>query len=101
MGRYDNNFQAIDLLKFVSLSVRRAGHSGQLVVQAEIILKGNRSQRLVLGLDSHVFLGLDSLVQTVGPTPAWHSATCEFINDDNLVITDNIIHVPLKQRMGS
>ena len=32
---------------------RRAGHARELAVEAEIVLEGDRGERLVLGLDMH------------------------------------------------
>jgi hypothetical protein len=51
VGRDDHGFQAVDLLELVGLGVGRAGHAGQLAVQAEVVLEGDRGQRLVLALD--------------------------------------------------
>jgi hypothetical protein len=38
----------------------------ELVVQAEIVLEGDRGQRLVFRLDLDAFLGLERLVQAFG-----------------------------------
>jgi hypothetical protein len=70
VGRDHHGLQAVDLLEFVGLGVGRAGHAGQLAVQAEVVLEGDRGQRLVLGLDLHAFLGFHGLVQAVAPAPA-------------------------------
>jgi hypothetical protein len=42
-------FPAVDLLELVGFGVGRAGHAGQLAVHAEVVLEGDRGQRLVLG----------------------------------------------------
>ena len=46
VGRDDHGFQIVDLLEFEGLGVGRTGHAGQLAVEAEIILKGDRRQGL-------------------------------------------------------
>ena len=73
--RDDDRFEVVDLLELEGLGVGRAGHAGELAVHPEIVLEGDRRQRLVLALDRHAFLGLHRLVQAVGPAPAGHQAT--------------------------
>jgi hypothetical protein len=68
---------------------------GQLVVHAEIVLEGDRGQRLVLGLDRHAFLGFDGLVQAVRPAPARHGAAGELVDDDHLAVADDVFHIAL------
>ena len=41
MGGYNNHFKTIYLLKFERLGIGRAGHSGQRLIHAKIILKGD------------------------------------------------------------
>ena len=65
VGRDDHGFQAVDFLEFVGLGVGRSSHARELAVHAEVVLEGNRGERLVLGLDLHAFLGLDRLMQAV------------------------------------
>ena len=72
--RDDDRFQVVDLLELERLGVGRAGHAGQLVVHAEVVLERDRRERLVLALDRHAFLRLDRLVQAVGPAAARTSA---------------------------
>ncbi len=61
--RNDHRFQIVNLLELVGLGIRRSGHACQLAVHAEIILEGDRGQRLVLLLDRHTFLGFHRLMQ--------------------------------------
>ncbi len=65
MGRDDDDFETVDLLKLESLGVGRTGHTGQFPVHAEVVLEGDRGQRLVLLADLDTLLGLDGLMQTV------------------------------------
>ena len=54
---HDDGFQSVDLLKFVGLCIRGACHAGKLLVHPEIILIGNRGQRLIFALNANPFLG--------------------------------------------
>ena len=97
VGRDHHHFQAVDLLEFVGFGIRGAGHAGQFFIQAEVILVGDGRQGLVFVLDGHVFLGLNGLVQAVGPAPARHGPAGKFIDDDHLVVLDDIIDVVMEQ----
>ena len=87
------------------LGVGRAGHAGQLLVLAEVVLEGDRGERLVLALDLHfrmvgvVFLGFDRLVQAVAPAAAGHQASGELVDDDDLAVLHHVVHVELEQRV--
>ncbi len=74
---------------------------GQLVVEAEIILDGDRRQRLRLAVDLHAFLGFHRLVQAVAPAAAAHFAARVFVHDHHLVILDDVLHVLLIQAIGA
>jgi hypothetical protein len=89
---------AVDVAEFLCFGRGRAGHAGQLVVHAEIVLEGDRGQGLVFRLDlAHAFLGLERLVLTFGEAPARHHAAGELVDDDNLVIADDVVLVALEQ----
>ncbi len=51
VGRDHRHVQLVDLLEFGGFGFRRAGHAGQLLVHAEVVLEGDGGQRLVLALD--------------------------------------------------
>ena len=70
----------------VGLGRRRAGHAGELLVEAEVVLEGDRGERLVLGLDLDVLLGLERLVQAFRIAPARHHAAGELVDDDDLAV---------------
>ena len=94
-----DHLEAVDLMEFAGFGHRRAGHAGQLRIQAEIVLEGDRGQRLVLVLDLHAFLGFQGLVQAFGIAPALHHAAGEFVDDDDLAVLDDVIRVALEQDM--
>ena len=99
VGRDHDHFEAVDLQELRRLGVRRAGHAGELRVQAEVVLEGDRGDRLVLLADPHAFLRLDRLVQAVGPAPARHGAAGELIDDDHLAAAHDVLDVALVERV--
>ena len=97
VGRNLDDIQPIDLLKLFCLGEGGAGHTGQLVVEAEIILEGNGRQCLRLLPHWHVLLGLDRLVQTLAIATPFHQASGELVDDDHFaVLSDDIVFVSLK-----
>ena len=101
VGRDDHGLEAVDLLELEGLGVGGAGHAGELAVHAEVVLEGDRGQGLVLGLDAHAFLGLDRLVQAVGPAPAGHQATGELVDDDDLAVLHHVLLVAVVEGVGA
>ena len=61
VGGDDHDFQLVDLLELLGLGVGGAGHAGQLLVHAEVVLEGDGGQGLVFVLD------LDRLPWPPGP----------------------------------
>ena len=82
------------------LGLGRAGHAGELVVHAEVVLQGDRGEGLVLLLDLHALLGLDRLVQALGPAPALEDAAGELVDDLHLAVLDDVVLVALVQLLG-
>ena len=74
---------------------------GQVLVQLEEVLDGDRGDRLRLFLDLDVFLGLDRLVQAVGPLPAVHEPARELVDDDDLALDDGVVAVALVDGVGA
>ena len=91
--------QLVDLHELGCLGERRAGHAGELRVEAEVVLQGDRRERLVLVLNRHALLGLDRLVQALGPAPAVEHATGELVDDLDLAINHGVVDVALVQRL--
>ena len=83
VGRDDHHLELVDLVELLGLGVGRAGHAGQLAVLAEVVLEGDRRQRLVLALDLDLLLGLDGLVQPVAPAAPGHQPAGELVDDDD------------------
>ena len=79
----------------------RAGHAGELVVHAEVVLEGDRGEGLVLLLDLHALLGLDGLVEALGPAPPLEDAAGELVDDLHLAVADDVVLVALEQLLGA
>ena len=93
--RHDHDLEAVDLLEFEGLGVGRAGHAGELAVEAEVVLEGDGRDGLVFLADPHAFLGLDRLVQAVRPAPARHRAAGELVDDDDVRAAHDVLDVLL------
>ena len=88
-----DDVELVDLAEFVLLGHGRAGHAGELVVQAEVVLERDRRERLALARDLDAFLRLDGLVQALVVAAAVHQAAREFIDDDDLAVLDDVVDV--------
>ena len=97
VGRNNHRFQAINALELESLGISGTGHTGQLFIQTEIVLEGNRSQRLVFALDFYAFFSLHRLVQAVGPAAAVHQAAGVLVDDHNFAFFNHIVLVFVEQ----
>ncbi len=95
--RDDDHFQPVNLVELGRLGLRRAGHAGQLLEHAEVVLEGDGCQRLVFALDLDAFLGFDRLVQTIGPAAPRHQASGELVDDQHLAVLHHVFDVaPVK-----
>ena len=99
VGRNFDDSELVDLGEFVGLGRGRAGHAGELLVEAEIILEGDGGERDVFRLDRHALLGFQGLMQPFGIASPRHHAAGEFVDDHHLVVADDIFLVLLEQLM--
>ncbi len=97
VGRNLDHVQAVDVHELRRLGHRRTGHAGELAVEAEIILEGDRGERHVLRLDRHALLGFEGLMQPLRIAPSLHHAARELVDDDDLAVLDDVILVELEQ----
>lgn len=72
VGRDDDGFEVVDALELESLGICRTGHTGELGVQAEIVLEGDGGEGLVFAFDFHAFFGFYGLMQAFGPAAVGH-----------------------------
>ena len=101
VGRDGHDLELVDLVELLGLGHRRAGHAGQLVVQAEVVLERDRGEGHALALDAQALLGLDRLVEALAPAAAGHLAAGELVDDDDLAVLDDVVAVALVQRVGA
>ena len=101
VGRHFDHVEIVDVAEFLRLGRSRAGHAGKLPVETEIVLEGDRGERLVLRLDPDLLLRLQRLVQAVGIAPPLHHAPGELVDDDHLAVLDDVILVALEQLVGT
>ena len=100
VGRDLDHLELVDLGELVRLGRGRAGHAGELLVEAEIVLEGDGGQRHVLGLDLDAFLGLQRLMQPFRIAAARHHAAGELVDDDDLAVADDVVLVAREQLVG-
>ena len=98
--RDDVDVKAVDVVKLVRLGLGRAGHAGELLVKAEVVLDGDRGEGLRLAIDLDAFLGFDGLVKPVAPAASGHLAAGELVDDDDLVVLDDVLDVLLVEAVG-
>ncbi len=95
--RHHHDVQTVDLAELALLGLGGTGHAGQLVVEPEVVLEGDRRERLVLAADLQPFLRLDGLVDTVGVAPAVHQPAGELVDDDDLAVLDDVLLVLVEE----
>ena len=95
--RDDDDVESVDVAELALLGLRRTGHARQLLVQPEIVLEGDRRERLVLAAHVEAFLGLDRLMDAVGVAAAVHQAAGELVDDDDLAVLDDVLLVVVEQ----
>ena len=93
VGRNLYDIEFVDVPEFASLCACGTGHTCQLVVHTEIVLKGDGSEGLSGSLDTHMLLSLDSLVQAVAPASAFHDTACLLVDNLHLAVHNNVLVV--------
>ncbi len=92
--------ELVGLVELGRLGLGGTGHAAQLLVQAEVVLQGDRGEGLVLRLDLHALLGLDGLVHAlVVPTTRQHAAG-ELVDDHDLTVADDVVLVLGEELLG-
>ncbi len=100
VGRDGDDLEVVGAGELGGLGLGRSGHAGELVVHAEVVLEGDRGEGLVLLLDLHALLGLDGLVEALGPAPALEDAAGELVDDPHLALLHDVVLVALEQLLG-
>src|SRR6266851_1748610 len=99
IGGNHHDIEVVNFAKFRRFGFRGAGHAGEFLVHAEIILEGDGREGLVFALALYAFLGFDCLMQTVGPAAARHLAPGEFIDDDDFAVFIDVVDVNFVERV--
>ena len=101
VGRDFDRVQVVDLGELVCFGHGGTGHTGQLLVQTEVVLEGDGGKGLALALDVDVFLRLDGLVETFVVATAVHDTTGELIDDEDFAVTDDVVDVLVHDAVGT
>ena len=91
------HIKAVDLAELFRLCHGRTRHSGELLVETEVVLEGDRCHRDRFALDAEPLFRLNRLMESFGPAAAWHLASREFVHDDNLTVFNDVVTVALEE----
>jgi hypothetical protein len=94
-----DDVKVVDLDELLLLGLRRSGHAGELLVETEVVLERDGRERDVLLPDGDALFRLDRLVEAFAPAPALHDAAGELVDDLDLTVLDDVVDVPLVQRL--
>ena len=100
VGRDRDHAELVDLVELRGLGHGRAGHAGELLVEAEVVLERDGGERLVLLADRHSFLGLDRLVEAVVVAAPGQHAAGVLVDDEHLALDDDVLLVVAEQLLG-
>ncbi len=101
VGRDDHHGQVVDLLEFEGFGIGRAGHAGELLVEAEVVLEGGGSEGLAFRLNLQPFLGFDGLVQPFREPAPWHGPAGVLVDQQHLVVLHDVFDVAVEQLVGT
>ena len=99
--RDDLDGEAVDVLELGGFGLGGAGHAREFLIHAEVILNRDRGVGARLTLDHDAFLGLDGLMESVGPTATGHDTAGVFIDDHDLTFLDDVFDVALVEGIGA
>ena len=92
--------ELVDGVQLGRLGLGGARHARELVVHAEVVLEGDRGQRLVLVLDLDALLRLDRLVHALVVAAPGQQAAGVLVDDEDLAVHDDVVLVVLEQLLG-
>ena len=100
VGRDAHHTELVDLVQLGRLRLGGTGHACELLVEPEVVLQRDGGQRLVLGLDLDLFLGLDGLVHALVVAAAEQHAAGELVDDQHLTVADDVVLVAHEELLG-
>ena len=96
VGRNLNYIQFVDVPELTCLCAGSTGHTGELVVHTEVVLKSDGCEGLGSSLHLYMLLSFNSLVQAIAPAATFHDTTSLLVNDLHLTVHDYILVVLIK-----
>ena len=93
--------KAIYLAELKGLGVGSTGHAGKLAIETEVILESGGRQGLALALDGDTLFCLNRLVQAFRQAASGHGAAGVLIDQHDLPVLQNVLHVPVEHDMGA
>ena len=100
VGRDDNNVHVVNVSEFPFLRLGGTRHSRKLLIHSEIVLQCDGRKRLGFRAHEHVFLSLDSLMESVAVSSSEHETSRELIYDHNLAVLYYIVDITLHHISG-
>ena len=100
VGRDGDHAELVDLVQLGGLGLCGTRHAGELLVQPEVVLQRDRGERLVLGLDLDVLLGLDGLVHALVVAATQQHATGELVDDQHFAVAHDVVLVAREELLG-
>ena len=94
-----DDVEVVDLDELLLLGLRGAGHPGELLVEAEVVLQRDRRERDVLLADRDALLRLDRLVQALAPAAPFHDPARVLVDDLDLAVLHDVVDVALVERL--
>jgi len=93
VGRNLDDVERIYLLEFLALRHSRTGHTGELVVESEVVLECYRCESLALVLDVYTLFCFDSLVETLIVASAEHDTSGELVDYEHLTVLYDVVDI--------
>ena len=100
VGRYLYDIKFIDIPELSCFSACRTGHTWQLMIHAEVVLKRDGCEGLCSGFHLNMLFCFNGLMQSVTPTTAFHDATCLLINNLYLTLYHHIFIIFVEHGVG-
>ena len=93
VGRNNHDVELIDLMEFACFRLRGTGHAGELFVETEVVLNGDRRKGLRFFLNCDVFLRFERLVKTFAEAASGKDSSGVLVNDEDFAVLNHIMHV--------
>ena len=100
VGGNADDAHAVDGAELGFFRLGRTGHAGELVVEAEEVLIGDRRDGLELALDADSLFRLDGFVEAVGIAAAGLEVAGVLVDDDDLALFDDVVVLALEEGVG-